>query len=70
MKIPDYGIIWHGFTGKLGVAESRDDFAQFETNFQGFQPPIHPAFMQRRKLYAIPSRNKCSDAQSNYYFII
>ncbi|MEH2459726.1 hypothetical protein [Nostoc sp.] len=31
----------------LGVAESWDDFAQFVTNFQWFQPPIHPALMQR-----------------------
>ncbi|MEH2141913.1 MAG: hypothetical protein V7K54_06490 [Nostoc sp.] len=33
-----------------GVAESWDNFAQFGTNFQWFQPPIHPAFMQRQKL--------------------
>ncbi|MFM5979205.1 MAG: hypothetical protein ACKO9I_01450 [Sphaerospermopsis kisseleviana] len=32
---------------KCGVAESWDDFAQFRTNFQRFQTPIHPAFMQR-----------------------
>jgi lysophospholipase L1-like esterase len=32
-----------------GVAESWDDFAEFDTSFQWFQPPIHPAFMQRRR---------------------
>ena len=31
----------------LDIAESWDDFAQFVRNFQWFQPPIHPAFMQR-----------------------
>jgi hypothetical protein len=34
----------------LGVAELWDDFAQFGTNFQWFQPPIHPALMQRQHL--------------------
>ncbi|MBC5797763.1 hypothetical protein H5968_22065 [Sphaerospermopsis sp. LEGE 00249] len=34
-------------TSYYGVAESWDDFAQFRTNFQRFQTPIHPAFMQR-----------------------
>ncbi|MCC5647110.1 hypothetical protein LC607_30220 [Nostoc sp. CHAB 5824] len=33
---------------KTGVAELWDDFAQFGTNFQWFQPPIHPPSMQRR----------------------
>jgi hypothetical protein len=37
-------------TKKHGVAESWDDFAQFRTNFQRFQTPIHPAFMQREVL--------------------
>ncbi len=32
----------------FGVAESWDDFAQFGTNYQCFQAPIHPAFMQRQ----------------------
>ena len=31
----------------FGVAESWDNFAQFVRSFQWFQPPIHPAFMQR-----------------------
>lgn len=34
-----------------GVAESWDDFAQFRTNFQRFQTPIHPGFMQRRNFF-------------------
>ncbi|MBW4452197.1 MAG: hypothetical protein KME55_05650 [Nostoc indistinguendum CM1-VF10] len=31
----------------LGIAESWDDVAEFDTSFQWSQPPIHPAFMQR-----------------------
>ncbi len=41
-------LISPDFDAKNGVAESWDDFTQFGTNFQWFQPPIHPAFMQRR----------------------
>ncbi|MEH2437051.1 MAG: hypothetical protein V7K25_22890 [Nostoc sp.] len=37
----------------MGVAESWDDFAEFETSFQWFQPAIHATFMQRHKLLAI-----------------
>lgn len=37
-------------TSKIGVAELWDDFAQLGTDFQWFQPPIHPAFMQRPKI--------------------
>ncbi|MBE9005765.1 hypothetical protein IQ259_12080 [Fortiea sp. LEGE XX443] len=33
----------------LGVAESWDDLAQIGTNYQWFQPQIHPALMQRRE---------------------
>ncbi len=32
----------------MGVAELWDDLTQFRTNFPRFQPPIHPAFMQRQ----------------------
>jgi len=45
-----FGILISYYLSKIylkGVAESRDDSAQLETSFQGFQPPIHHAFMQR-----------------------
>ncbi|WDD36369.1 hypothetical protein PQG02_32800 (plasmid) [Nostoc sp. UHCC 0926] len=42
-------LIWQCLISKnSGVAESWNDFAQFKTNFQWFQPLIHPAFMQRQ----------------------
>ncbi|MBW4591032.1 hypothetical protein G7B40_008440 [Aetokthonos hydrillicola Thurmond2011] len=37
-----------------GIAESWDDFTLLETNYQWFQLPIHPAFMEH------PNNNKIS----------
>ncbi|CDN13503.1 O-methyltransferase family protein [C1] [Richelia intracellularis] len=40
----------------------RDDFTKFSTISQWFQTLIHPALMQRRKLFF--SISKCSGAQA------
>ncbi|OCQ93487.1 hypothetical protein BCD64_00900 [Nostoc sp. MBR 210] len=51
----------------FGVAELWDDFAQCGMNFQWFQQPIHPAFMQRQNFLLFLNITKEERIALNYY---